>query len=111
MRDWSHRVFLCVCIVLAGCQTVPTQVSFQSQPPAAEVYVNERFIGSTPVSTAVSCDPSPEVLFRKVGYVEYRLRLPTFTDSAAKTWGGIGFHGERCQPDVLAILAPLTSHR
>jgi hypothetical protein len=77
-------VALGAAIVLAGCTTawqeqaaylrsIPTAMAVESTPAAAKVFLNNRYLGDTPLSVAVDCE---EEIRRKTRRVSFWITQP-----------------------------------
>ena len=75
MRIWP----LLVVPLLTGCVTgwqdswrshrvVPTRLVVESVPPAGRVFLNDRYLGDTPLSATVDCEEEVTRRTRKVSY-------------------------------------------
>jgi len=49
-------------------RSVPTPVTLDSTPPAARVFLNNRYLGDTPLSVAVECEEETKKKTRRVSY-------------------------------------------
>lgn len=65
-------VLLFIILVLSGCATLFNEkapaVSFMSNPPTAQVYVNGAKMGETPCAIKLDTDKEYTIEFRKDGY-------------------------------------------
>ena len=70
---------LMVVAFLAGCttawqdsglfhRTVQTTLAVESSPPAAHVFLNNKYLGDTPLSTVLDCEQELKTKTRKVSY-------------------------------------------
>ena len=65
-----------LCLVLAGCTTEPIKTRISCSPPHAKIWVDGKFVGTTPLQVYMATNLTYHVRAEKEGY------LPAETNSA-----------------------------
>ena len=77
--EWSRTLLFVVALAVSGCATVlnqgPDQVHLQTDPNGAEVILDGRRVGTTPVDLELDASRRYQLLFAKPGYRDFGLDL------------------------------------
>lgn len=88
MRYSSFFSFFLVLFLLSGCATFfgrkEKQVTFNSEPTGANVYIGGKFMGQTPVNVTIRIEPEYQVAYLKDGMPvkEFTIKPTDFTHDA-----------------------------